>query len=439
MRGAIGRFGPWERAVIILGMAAVVYAAVTAVPHVGQLVETQPRLIAAYLLALAAGELVRVQLPSGRVTAPVATASAVALAFTALTNGEAPFSTSTSAVVLVAVVGIGLGLAVRRLVGRPLGLYLSMARLLGASVVAVLTRAIAFGGESLWQWQVDLQRGTPLVALAMLAIAAVGINVELVLGGMVRAERHRAQWDTVLRDDLGEAPALNVALISSGPLVALLAPVLGLLALPLALVPMVLTYVAVEKYVANQATYRQMIATLSRLTEAGGYTSPDHAERVAELSVSIARNLGLLQRDVQVVEYAALLHDLGQIALREPIPGGATVLAAPGDQQQIAADGARIVRRAGVLDNVAALVEVQATPYRQVRELDEKVPVESRIIKVANAFDDLTGGSRDPDAEERALERIHLGLGYEYDPAIVEALTDVLRTRSRPSLLPRDG
>ena len=185
---------------------------------------------------------------------------------------------------------------------------------------------------------------------------------------------------------------------------------------------MILTYVAVRRYAANQETYRQMIATLSRLTEAGGYTLPDHGSRVADLAVAMARALGLSSGRSRMLEYAALLHDLGQIALREPIPGGATVLAAPSDQRRIAADGARIMRHAGVLDAAAALIEVQATPYRQVRELSEDVPMASRIIKVANAYDDLTAGGRGSDAQDRALERILLGLGYEYDPAVVDAL-----------------
>ena len=192
--------------------------------------------------------------------------------------------------------------------------------------------------------------------------------------------------------------------------------------LPAALFPLAITYVAVERYARNRMTYRQTIATLSRLTEHGGYTPVAHGERVADLSVRIGRLLGLSDRELRDLEYAALLHDLGQLSLREPIPGGATVLAAPSDQRDIAVEGARIIRRAEELDTVAAYVEAQTTPYRHVRELGEVVPLPSRIIKVANAFDDLTGGRSHPTTAVAAMERIHLGLGYEYDPQVVEAL-----------------
>ena len=53
-----------------------------------------------------------------------------------------------------------------------------------------------------------------------------------------------------------------------------MAPVLGLLSLPVALFPLAITYVAVGRYVQNRMTYRQTIATLSHLTEHGGYTQP---------------------------------------------------------------------------------------------------------------------------------------------------------------------
>ena len=139
----------------------------------------------------------------------------------------------------------------------------------------------------------------------------------------------------------------------------------------------------------------------------------------------------MYKRQLRNLRYAALLHDVGQVALTASIPGGATLLAAPADQRQIAADGADIVRKTGVPSEVARIVELQATPYRVVREQGQDVPMGSRILKVANAFDDLVGGSVAQGRREAALERIHLGLGYEYDPRVVDALERVLRRPSR--------
>ena len=115
--------------------------------------------------------------------------------------------------------------------------------------------------------------------------------------------------------------------------------------------------------------------------------------------------------------------------MAEPIPGGATVLAAPVDQRRIAHDGAEIVRQTGVLDSVAVILEAQTTSYRQVRELGEDLPLASRIIKVCNAYDDMAGSRPTRERRSAAMERINLGLGYEYDPRVVDALVRVLERR----------
>ena len=68
-------------------------------------------------------------------------------------------------------------------------------------------------------------------------------------------------------------------------MVSPMGPALGILAPPLALFPLAITYVAVDRASRNREIYRQTIAILSGLTEAGGYTPSGHAERVAVSSV----------------------------------------------------------------------------------------------------------------------------------------------------------
>jgi uncharacterized membrane protein YoaK (UPF0700 family) len=413
----------WGLLISLVGVGVVVESVVASWSDLGTLVVTHERTIAAFVLAIVAGELARIRMPSGRETAPLASAAALGVAFLGPVDGEPPFDVPAGAVVLVVAVALGIAAVVRRLRGRDVGAPLVTASLLGVALAAELARETGPEGRSLW----DLQRGgnRASVALVMVLVAALGLVVEVVLASAARAEQQGSPWSAALRDELGEAAPLNFAVIASGPMIALIAPVFGLASIPAALFPLAITYVAVFRFARNRATYRQTIATLSLLTDRGGYTRTAHAERVAETSVRVGRVLGLSERVLRDLEYAALLHDLGQISLREPIPDGATVLAAPADQRDIAAEGARIIRHAEGLDTVAAYVEGQTTPYRLVRELGEPVPMPSRILKVANAYDDLTGGSVDPARTEAAMERIHLGLGYEYDPDVVAALTRV--------------
>lgn len=421
-----------ESLVLGLGGLALLWSVVSASDEFVDALGHHTAVIVAFLLAITVGELFRVGMPSGRIAAPVATGSGIALAVLGPVWGHDVFDVPAGVVTLVVAAGLGLAQVLRAAMRRPTQWYLVAARTVGVAITAALMRVGFIDGAGVWAWQLDTEREAWLIAVVMMGAAAAGLYADIVLTALVQSERWELPAATTLRDELGEAQALTVGVIAAGPLVAFLAPVIGLAALPLGLLPMVLTYIAVRRYAANRATYRQTIAALSRLTEAAGYTPAGHASRVAARSVAIARSMGLHADAIQQLEYAALLHDLGQVGLRSPIPDGATVLAAPDDQRRIASEGARIVRRTEVLDTVADLMERQTTPFRHVREWGEEVPLASRIIKVANAFDDFSHGRADAPSVEAALERIHLGLGYEYDPEVVEAL---IRTIPVPNAL----
>ncbi|MGL4178573.1 MAG: HD-GYP domain-containing protein, partial [Dermatophilaceae bacterium] len=380
----------------MLGVAALLAAVAQSAVALPTVLEVHAPAVLILVAGIALGELASIRMPSGRETAPLSSASAMAVVFLGPTAEQPTFDVEAGLVVLIVTAGLLLAAAVRRARHHTARAPMLAARIVSVALAATITREV--GDPTLWDTQTDGSLPRGVVVVAMAAVAAVGLLAELVLASAVRSERQRSPWSTALRDEVYEAAPLTLAVVAIGPMVAFMAPVLGLLSLPAALFPLVIAYLAVRQYIRNRETNRQLIGTLSHLTEHGGYTPVHHAERVAAMSVRIGRMLGLGERSLRDLEYAALLHDLGQISLLEPIPGGATVLAAPTDQRDIADEGARIIRAAGGLDDVAALVEAQTTPYRMVRELDEEVPMAARIIKVANAFDDLTEGSRETEA-----------------------------------------
>jgi hypothetical protein len=382
-----------------------------------------------FFVAIVLGEMARLRILTGRETAPVSTAAALGLALSALPQpggghlGAAP-------VVLVVAVAMVVGTAGHRASGSAVSWVDAAARVAGVSAAPVLYRSVEFGGRTLVDLQSTWLGQRWLVGVVMLMVGGLTMVAQLVLEATARAGRDHSPLIPAVVDELRSTLALGTALVTSGALIALADVAIGIAALPLFLFPLLLTSFAVQRNASIRTTYRQTIGALSTLTDRAGYTVSDHAQRVADVSLAIGRDMGMGQRELTDLEYAALLHDLGQVALREPIPSGATVMAAPADQQRIAHDGAEIVRTTGVLDNVAAILEAQTTPYRQVREFGQDLPMSSRIIKVANAYDDL----QDPGGDNhRAMERIHLGLGYEYDPQVVDSLTRVLRRRGRSS------
>ncbi|MDC5699316.1 HD domain-containing protein [Intrasporangium calvum] len=383
-------------------------------------------LVATFTAAILLGEWFQVSGPRVRGSAPLATAAALGFVFTTELPGGRGVSYGSVfvlAVTATAITGVAL---LRHLSGREVSPVETTGRFVSVAVAALLYRVVHLGQE----------RGRPVVddgldpwqrALLMLSIAVVALLADAFVMSMARALL-RAAWWQAFKDEIRSTFALSTALAVTGVLIALAVPPLGAPAVPLFLSPLVLTLFAFRRYMTIRATYLQSIRTLSRLTDAAGYTPAGHSERVAAMALAVGRALGLPERDLANLEYAALLHDIGQVALVDPIPGGATVLAAPADQRRIGADTLAIVRETGVLEDAATILEHQATPYRQWREFGEEIPLTSRILKVVNAYEDLTAGSRSQRARERAVERIYLGLGYEYDPHVVDALLRHLET-----------
>jgi len=383
-----------------------------------------------FFVTIAVGELNRITLPGSRESAPMSVAAAYALAMTAQVDSKTVHLDASTTIATTAL-AMALPTVVTMVAHRPRHYREVATRFLGAATAAVLFRSLPLvDGAPLVEAQTRWESQRWQTAVAMVAVSALALVAESLVSTTVAAVDDHLPWRVAVVDELRQMVGLSTALAASGALIALAETALGVIAVPVFLIPLVLTQFAVRRYAGIRETYTQTIRTLSRLTEIGGYTPVDHPARVAELSIGMGRFLGVPAREVVTLEYAALLHDIGQLALRVPIPGGATMLAAPADQDRIAEDSAQIVRRTGVLDEVADILEVQARPYRHVRELGEKIPLAARIIKVANAYDDLAGDEPTSASRDAAIERIHLGLGYEYDPAVVDALQRVLVLRS---------
>ncbi|MER5279423.1 metal-dependent phosphohydrolase [Streptomyces sp. NPDC002809] len=224
-------------------------------------------------------------------------------------------------------------------------------------------------------------------------------------------------YGPLLRDELRALRGIGSAVCATGAVMALGVAVAGLWALPVLCVPLLLTQVSFRRFAAVRTTYRQTIASLARSTEIAGYTPPGHARRVAALCTAVGREMGLSGPELTVLEHAALMHDIGQLSLVDPVPAGATAVLPAAEQRRIALLGGAVVRQTGVDTEVAVVVEQQADPYREQ-------PLAARIVRAVNAYDDLCGeGLSGPLG---ALEQLRLGTGRDYQPQVVESLARVL-------------
>lgn len=379
-----------------------------------------------YLVTIVVGELWRVTVLGTREFPPIALAASLAMPMTTTLPGGVEAGYSAGLVVVVVTVATLLGHVVRRWTGTgQFVLSRVCARVLVVALASVLYMVIPLEGQTLAQLVDEWAGFSWLTALTMLAVALVAMVLQLTLTALRHSVRtHALMWQSLV-DEVGTVGPLALATASSATVIALAVGALGPIAIPLFLAPLLLLQLAVTRQSLVRDAQRQTIRSLSRLTDLGGFTTPGHALRVARLSLSVGRDLGLGERDLVDLEYAALLHDLGQVSLPRPIPAGATTAIAPLDQRRIAHTGAAILARTAELSRLSLVVAGQATPYRHEREAQD-LPLACRIIKVTNAFDDLSAGSVRGPAARRALERMRLSLGYEYDPVAVRSLCRVL-------------
>lgn len=404
----------------LLVLWAVVQTATTGV--------VQPSIAVAFGIFITVGEIVRITLPGDREAAPLGAAGALAYALLTTFGGVETTQDVWQVVSLTALASF-LGALPHVTAGRSPRVDEIARRILGAAFAAALFRPLYDGGVGPLARQERWVQAVVMVAIVL----ATGV-FDAAVSALVRADRNRAPYRSTLRDELRALLGLGSAIGATGVLIALAAQVMGWWAIPVFCVPLLLTQFSFRRYAAIRATYLQTIRSLSRVTEVGGYTESGHARRVSEISVAVGRELGMSEDELLDLEYAALMHDLGQLSLAEAIPGGATVMVDPGEQRRIAELGAGVIRETGVLDRVAEIIERQADPYRRPREhADPSLPVSSRIIKAANAYDDLVGDSAEYGPRLDALERLRLGMAYDFDPRVVETLARIVRkTRVTP-------
>jgi hypothetical protein len=255
-------------------------------------------------------------------------------------------------------------------------------------------------------------------AVALLAWIAVEVFLRamLVLG---KRELSRSYLARSLIHDLN----VFLGLALTGGLFGELWPEIGWWALPIALLPYSFAHLAFLRFQETKVTYKQTIRALARIPEVSGLGVDGHADRTTDLAATIAKEIGLGPVEVEDVEYAGLMHDIGRVSLNEPqiVRHGYT-------NDDIARWSSEIIAESPYLSRVATHVRHQYEPYRKPGEQsDPEVSEVSRIVKVAAAYDWQVHLERLSPLQ--ALEVLHAGVAYDYDPEVVASLRRILETR----------
>jgi len=161
-----------------------------------------------------------------------------------------------------------------------------------------------------------------------------------------------------------------------------------------------------------------------------------HAARVAALAETVARRLGWNDDRLEDVRLGAALHDVGKVALRPEVlrKTGALTSDELAHVQAHPIEGVWLI--AGVRSLVRALPYVLFHHERwdgrgyPTRRAGAEIPLEGRILAVADAFDAMTSPRpyRATLTIELALEEIDRCAGSQFDPVVAAAFLEAWTT-----------
>ena len=172
------------------------------------------------------------------------------------------------------------------------------------------------------------------------------------------------------------------------------------------------------------------------------HESADHARRVAHLAVNLAMTLQIGEPQLSEIERAALLHNLGRLALPD-------YLLTKREDALTAEERTRLqsfpLHGYAMLKNVPFLAAANKIAVSTHEKYDgsgfphglvgDSIPLEARIIGAANAYDELVSGLHGEQVTAaRALELMTTGRATEFDPQVLGALK-MLQPATASSLL----
>jgi len=187
---------------------------------------------------------------------------------------------------------------------------------------------------------------------------------------------------------------------------------------------------AVESRKRLDGAYVQFVEILAQALDARDVYTAGHSRRVSEYSCAIGDQLRLPEDQIHVLRVGALLHDIGKVGIPDEIlqkPGPLTV-----EEFEILKQhpviGKRILEPCEGFQAFLPIVELHhenhdGTGYPW-HLADTAIPVEARIVHVADAYDAMTTDRpyRRGMSHDVAIQRLRTMAGTQFDPDVVRAV-----------------
>jgi putative nucleotidyltransferase with HDIG domain len=249
---------------------------------------------------------------------------------------------------------------------------------------------------------------------------------------------------TYLAREVAPVYAIDIALSSLGLAVAL-AVVQGYGSWPVILIAPLFLVLRVfskerqerlEKLAELNDAYQGTALLLGDVVEADDSYTGEHSKSVVRLALDVAAELGLDPAQTRNVEFGALLHDVGKIAIPNEI------INKPGKLNERewevvkthTIEGQRMLERiGGFMTEIGTVVRASHEAWDGSGYPDglrgEEIPIEARVVSACDAFNAMTTtrSYRRAMPLEDAIAEMEACAGSHFDPRVVEALLGVIR------------
>ncbi len=182
----------------------------------------------------------------------------------------------------------------------------------------------------------------------------------------------------------------------------------------------------------KQGIYEDILHILSSALDMRDQATGGHSRRVAGLCVTVAKQLRINSDHLTNLERAAILHDIGKVAVADAI------LAKPGpldeaewrEMKKHPVVGYQMVKDVPFLTEAAEIIlshheHFDGTGYPRGFK-GEEIPLGARIFSVVDAYDAMTSDRpyRTALPHEHALQEITRNVGSQFDPRVVDAFLE---------------
>jgi len=210
----------------------------------------------------------------------------------------------------------------------------------------------------------------------------------------------------------------------------------------LALFPLTLVHVSFRGYVKLQTEARKTFEQISRLLDERDHYTAVHSQEVADLAVEIAREMDLPGAQIERIEIAARVHDIGKIA----VPDAILLKPGPLSDEEWAIMKRHPVVSAELIEGLEIYEPVVDAVRHEHERWDgsgypdglegEEIPLMARIIAAADIYNALTTDRpyRKAYSAEQTVAILQEMRGTDLDPEVADALLRVIGAAAAEAL-----